>query len=443
VTTRPSQSNSARARDGVIVRRAPFSENPTVGARGQQTQQRILDAALRVFAEEGYHQCSVDRITTRAGCSRVAFYQYFSSKEDVFRHLSGQVARQLRASTEALDPIGPDEAGWQSLRSWVARHGEIYERHQPVYNAFGAAAETDEEVASGAARWGERNVATIRSRLTTMTLPPRQLDPLILLLSSWMTHTLDLSTILRVAAPEAYPKDRLEVALTDVIHRSLFGLAASVNMHAPAATPPPRLDFGPALRELFADARTQPTEPSNGRRALAALLASSRDVFINRGYHGTRVDDLVEAAGVSHGAFYRYFPNKEALVRALTATAIQSVSRTFLELPQLEGPDHSGDRAALRRWLRRYNASQSEETGMIRVWVEGSLRDATLTAERAALFDWGRRRVARFLAPRNFGDVDTEALLMVSLLSAFGAESRPAATVDAAAHIIERGLLGR
>ena len=52
-----------RADTGVaIVRRAPFSENPRVGLRGQRTQQRILDAALRVFGEEGYHGCSIDRI---------------------------------------------------------------------------------------------------------------------------------------------------------------------------------------------------------------------------------------------------------------------------------------------------------------------------------------------------------------------------------------------
>src|SRR5579871_4417164 len=86
-----------------VVRRAPFSDNPRVGARGQRTQQRILDAALRVFADEGYHGASVDRIARVAGCSRVSFYQYFASKEDVFFHLAGQLARQVSASTEALD----------------------------------------------------------------------------------------------------------------------------------------------------------------------------------------------------------------------------------------------------------------------------------------------------------------------------------------------------
>ena len=78
-----------------IVRRAPFSDNPRVGTRGQRTQQRILDAALQVFGDEGYHRCSVDKIARFSGCSRVSFYQYFASKEDVFRQLGEQVARQL------------------------------------------------------------------------------------------------------------------------------------------------------------------------------------------------------------------------------------------------------------------------------------------------------------------------------------------------------------
>src|SRR5689334_22190085 len=110
------------------VRRAPFATNPQVGARGQRTQQRILEAALQVFGEEGYYRCSIDRIAERAGCSRASFYQYFSGKEDVFHHLTGQVARQLSASSEALDLLRPDAAGWETIRAWVARHAEIYRR---------------------------------------------------------------------------------------------------------------------------------------------------------------------------------------------------------------------------------------------------------------------------------------------------------------------------
>ena len=111
-----------------VVRRAPFSDNPNVGPRGQRTQQRILDAALAVLRDEGYHRCAVDRISRLAGCSRVSFYQYFSGKEDVFRHLAEQVARQLNASTDRLDPVTPDERVGRD-----ARVGRSIQRHlQPV-----------------------------------------------------------------------------------------------------------------------------------------------------------------------------------------------------------------------------------------------------------------------------------------------------------------------
>src|SRR3954468_7549769 len=105
-------------RSVAVVRRAPFSDNPRVGARGQRTQHRILDAALRAFGDQGYHGCSIDRITKLARCSRVSFYQYFASKEDVFRQLAGQVARQVSASTEALHPLTADRDGWLALRAW-------------------------------------------------------------------------------------------------------------------------------------------------------------------------------------------------------------------------------------------------------------------------------------------------------------------------------------
>jgi AcrR family transcriptional regulator len=423
-----------------ITRRAPFSTNPQVGVRGQRTQQRILDAALQVFGDEGYYPSRIDRITERAGCSRASFYQYFSSKEEVFQQLTGQVARQLSASTEALDLLTPDQAGWDTIRTWVARHGEIYRRYEPAFHAFQAASESDDAVASGSVRWQERNIARVRSRISTTILAPRQIDPVLMLLLQGMTRTHDMAGILRSAAPDGYPEDRMADALTDVFHRSLFGLDERVNVHPPATTHPPVLRFDPLIRSAF-----EPGEPDGeltaaGRHTRAALMDAGRDVFVRLGYHRARVDDVVEAAGVSHGAFYRYFENKEELAQILAVRAIRRVSTALAEIPH--APTDAKD-TALRLWLRRYNAAHSTETAVIRVWADASLEDPTLRADSAAAYDWGRRQLARFLAPRDFGDVDTEAVIMVGLLGGFGARERSAVTADSAAYINERGLLGR
>jgi hypothetical protein len=80
---------------------------------------------------------------------------------------------------------------------------------------------------------------------------------------------------------------------------------------------------------------------------------------------------------------------------------------------------------------------------MLRVWVDAALQDAGIRAESAPLLDWGRRRMARYLEARRFGDVDTEAVVMVALLGVFGARHRRAVELDAAAHVLERGFLGR
>lgn len=424
-----------------VVRRAPFADNPHVGARGQRTQQRILDAALEVFGE-GYDRCNIDTITTRAGCSRAAFYQYFSSKEDVFRHLTGQLARALSASTEALEPLTPSGAGWLALRAWVSRHSDIYDRYEPLFHAFQAASESDDAVATGSARWSVRTVSRIRSRIASTTLRPRELDPLIMQLLECVTRTHDVARILRSAAAGRYTEDRVGDALADVIHRSLFGLQEDVNVHRPPSQRPPALPFDPAIRDAFAEGETPPDVTPAGRKTWEALMDAGRKAFVERGYQRTRVSDVVEAAGVSRGAFYRYFENKDQLARTLATRAMRTVSQVLAEIPAPAVNDGASGRTVLRRWLRRCNLTQANEAAMLRVWVDAALQDATLRANSAPALDWGRRVMVSFLERRGFGDVDTEGLVMLALLGSFGARERTPAEVDAAAHIIEQGLLG-
>jgi AcrR family transcriptional regulator len=49
----------------------------------------------------------------------------------------------------------------------------------------------------------------------------------------------------------------------------------------------------------------------------ARLLQAGREAFARRGVRATTVEDLAHAAGISKGAFYRFYPSKEALFMAL------------------------------------------------------------------------------------------------------------------------------
>jgi len=213
-------------------------------------------------------------------------------------------------------------------------------------------------------------------------------------------------------------------------------------VHVPARRRPPVLEFSPAMREaLEHDGAAHDLTPP-GRRTLQALMDAGRELFVARGYHDTRITDVVAAAGLSKGAFYRYFDSKDRLVQILAVQAIRTVSTALVDIPGA-APDGSARMAAIRRWLRRYNATHAGEAAMIRVWADAAVQDATFRSDSAAALDWGRRRIAHFLRPRGFGDVDSEAVITVALLGTFGAWEQPPSAIDAAAHIIDRGLLGR
>lgn len=53
-------------------------------ARKAQTQERILRAAMELFAARGYHRTSTSQIAQRAGVSRASIFWHFSDKQTLF-----------------------------------------------------------------------------------------------------------------------------------------------------------------------------------------------------------------------------------------------------------------------------------------------------------------------------------------------------------------------
>jgi AcrR family transcriptional regulator len=64
-----------------------MTEAAPSAARPDARRQRLLAAALDLFAEKGFHETSVDDVVAVARTSKSAFYVYFESKEDCFRTL--------------------------------------------------------------------------------------------------------------------------------------------------------------------------------------------------------------------------------------------------------------------------------------------------------------------------------------------------------------------
>jgi AcrR family transcriptional regulator len=84
--------------------------------RGSERRVQILEAAVRLFAEQGYHGTTVGDVCDALGVGKGVFYWYFPSKDALFSELLQDSLLALRraqeiAISEANDPVDRIERG--------------------------------------------------------------------------------------------------------------------------------------------------------------------------------------------------------------------------------------------------------------------------------------------------------------------------------------------
>jgi AcrR family transcriptional regulator len=90
------------------------AREPVRSARRDATRERVLDAALVVFAERGVFGGTVEEICEQAGFTRGAFYSNFDDKDDVLQALIEREHARLLAYVDASMDLVSDGPG--SLR---------------------------------------------------------------------------------------------------------------------------------------------------------------------------------------------------------------------------------------------------------------------------------------------------------------------------------------
>ena len=68
----------------------------------KRTRERILSAALREFAANGFAGARVDAIARRAAINKRMLYHYFGNKEHLFREVLRRKIAERQASAEGL-----------------------------------------------------------------------------------------------------------------------------------------------------------------------------------------------------------------------------------------------------------------------------------------------------------------------------------------------------
>jgi AcrR family transcriptional regulator len=92
--------------------------------KGAETRARLLDAAKRVFEEDGFLEARISDIAARANLSHGSFYHYFDSKEAIFREIAAVHEARLTAPPDSPDPPArtPRERIRDANRRYLARY---------------------------------------------------------------------------------------------------------------------------------------------------------------------------------------------------------------------------------------------------------------------------------------------------------------------------------
>ncbi|MFM7509306.1 MAG: TetR/AcrR family transcriptional regulator [Actinomycetota bacterium] len=113
-----------------------------------------------------------------------------------------------------------------------------------------------------------------------------------------------------------------------------------------------------------------------GAETRRKLLDAASDVLATKGFEATRIDDVVAAAGVSHGTFYLYYANKEDILVALAEECTTQLSPLVAALAEVPA-DARGERV-VRNWLTDYVAIHRSYGVVIRAWVDDFVDDERL-----------------------------------------------------------------
>jgi AcrR family transcriptional regulator len=161
---------------------------------------------------------------------------------------------------------------------------------------------------------------------------------------------------------------------------------------------------------------------SQGRRTMRRLLDAALVAFDQRGYHDTRVNDVVKIAKTSHGTFYLYFSNKEDVLRALFNEAgndARDLAEVLSRPPAAGGTPQWAD---VREWVSTYSDLWRRYGALFRAWTDLARIDPELTEVLRQTFALMADALAAHIGPATSSlDVDPQvgAMAVLSMLDRF------------------------
>ena len=171
------------------------------------------------------------------------------------------------------------------------------------------------------------------------------------------------------------------------------------------------------------------------RKSHRRILDAAGRIFRERGVETTSVSDVMQAAGLTHGGFYRHFKSKDELVAAAFKTTVDDV------LDDLENAGSDDRKAELRKayidtYLSQCHVNNRGE-GCPLAALAGDLSRAAPDAKREGF--GALERVAKQLSE---GGDPAQGVALLALMLGTVTLARLAETDSAATSVLDAGRAG-
>lgn len=149
----------------------------------------------------------------------------------------------------------------------------------------------------------------------------------------------------------------------------------------------------------------------------AELMAAALELFVEKGFVGTRLEDVAARAGVSKGTLYLYFDSKEALFKAVIQEGIVPILEEGAGL--VDGfTGNSADllRALISEWWQRIGNTPLAGVPKLMISEAGNFPELAIYYHDTVIVrgrDLMRRTLQRGIAAGEFRPVDVETAIDV------------------------------
>lgn len=100
----------------------------------ERQRQEMLEAALSLFSEKGYHNVTMHEIAEKSEFAIGTLYKFFKNKEDLYRALMLEKSEEFHTAIRKAIEEHEDEV--EKLRNYVKTVGDVFRAHVPVIRLY-------------------------------------------------------------------------------------------------------------------------------------------------------------------------------------------------------------------------------------------------------------------------------------------------------------------